>query len=246
MLQTGTAATDEVSRFTAIADSWWDSTGAFAPLHKLNPPRLAFIRDHLCQHFRRDPSEPTPLRGLNIIDVGCGGGLLCEPMARMGATVTGIDAGQENIDAACAHARSMELEIDYRHVLPEEMSENAGNYDVVLNMEVVEHVQDLPLFLQSSSGLLKPGGAMILSTLNRTLKSLALAKVAAEYILRWVPRGTHDWRKFVRPSELADGLRPHNVDLTDLSGIAYLPTQNQWTLDRDLSVNYLAFAIKHR
>ena len=245
MPTTTTADNDDVARFTAIAERWWDATGDFAPLHKLNPPRLQFIRDHLCRYFDRDPLADLPLRGLSVIDVGCGGGLLCEPMARLGATVTGIDAGEENIAVARTHAESMKLKINYRHVLPEALSEEPKRYDVVLNMEVVEHVSDLGLFLESSADVLKPGGAMILSTLNRTLKSLALAKIGAEYILRWVPPGTHDWQKFVRPSELADGLRPHGVEITDLKGILYQPGRDQWVLGASLDVNYLAFAAKN-
>jgi 2-polyprenyl-6-hydroxyphenyl methylase/3-demethylubiquinone-9 3-methyltransferase len=241
---TSTAETDEISRFTAIAESWWDETGDFAPLHKLNPPRLTFIRDHLCQHFDREPLSDQPLKRLDIIDIGCGGGLLCEPMARLGASITGIDAGAENITIAQTHASAMNLDITYRHVLPENLASERQRYDVVLNMEVVEHVSDLGLFLGSAANLLKPGGAMVLSTLNRTLKSLALAKVAAEYILRWVPPGTHDWQKFVRPSELADGLRPHGVEITDLKGIRYELGADQWLLDKKLDVNYLAFAVK--
>jgi len=241
-----TAALDDVARFTAIAERWWDATGDFAPLHKLNPSRLEFIRDHLCQHFDRDPLADRPLDGLNVIDVGCGGGLLCEPMSRLGATVTGIDAGEENVAVAQTHAETMGLNITYRHVLPEALSDEPARYDFVLNMEVVEHVSDLGLFLKSSAGLLKPGGAMALSTLNRTLKSLALAKIGAEYILRWVPPGTHDWQKFVRPSELADGLRPHGVEITDLKGISYQLGHDQWVLGGNLDVNYLAFATKHR
>ncbi len=239
-----TASEDDVARFTAIADSWWDTSGDFAPLHKLNPPRLAFIRDHLCQYFGRDPLSNLPLNGLNIIDIGCGGGLLCEPMSRLGADVTGIDAGEENIVIARTHAQSMNLDITYCHVLPEDLAADRTLFDIVLNMEVIEHVSDRDLFLKSASDLLKPGGAMVLSTLNRTLKSLALAKVAAEYILRWVPAGTHDWQQFVRPSELADGLRPHGLNITDLKGIRYQIGADQWVLDRNLDVNYLAFAEK--
>jgi 2-polyprenyl-6-hydroxyphenyl methylase / 3-demethylubiquinone-9 3-methyltransferase len=245
MSETGTASNEDVARFTAIAERWWDATGDFAPLHKLNPPRLEFIRDHLCQHFSRDPLAPSPLEGLNIIDVGCGGGLLSEPMARLGATVTGIDAGEENVAIARTHASAMDLEIDYRRVLPEEMSKESAGYDVVISMEVVEHVSDLDLFLQSLADLLKPGGVMLLSTLNRTLKSLALAKIGAEYILRWVPPGTHDWQKFVRPSELADGLRPHGVEIVDLKGILYQAGRDQWVLGKALDVNYIACAKKH-
>jgi len=239
-----TATEEEIARFTAIADSWWDATGNFAPLHKLNPPRVQFIRDHLCTHFGRDPIADKPLSGLEIIDIGCGGGLLCEPMTRLGATVTGIDAGEENIAVARTHAANMGLDIAYRQVLPEDMASEIARYDVVLNMEVVEHVNDLDLFLESSAGVLKPGGVMVLSTINRTLKSLALAKIGAEYILRWVPAGTHDWKKFVRPSELFDGLKPHRVDIKEFKGVRFDPLRNNWTLSDDLAVNYLAMGIK--
>ncbi len=241
---TGTASPDEVARFTALAENWWDTKGDFAPLHKLNPVRIAFIRDRVAAHFGRDPLDPTPLEGLRLLDIGCGGGLLTEPMARLGATVTGIDAGEENIAVARLHAAQSGLPIEYRCVLPERLMEEGRQFDVVLNMEVVEHVADLGLFLKACSDLLIPGGAMAASTINRTLKSLALAKIGAEYILRWVPAGTHDWKKFVKPSELASGLRPNGVGVTDLKGMAYTPIKDEWRLSRDLDVNYLAFAVK--
>ncbi|MBC8339048.1 MAG: bifunctional 2-polyprenyl-6-hydroxyphenol methylase/3-demethylubiquinol 3-O-methyltransferase UbiG [Rhodospirillales bacterium] len=239
-----TASKDEVARFTAIAEAWWDPNGDFAPLHRLNPIRLEFIRDHVCGHFGRDPMADKPLQGLDVIDIGCGGGLLAEPMCRLGGTVTGIDAGLENIDIASLHAGLMGLDIEYRHQLPEELESEKNRYDLVLNMEVVEHVADLDRFLGAAAGLVKPGGVMALSTLNRTLKSLALAKVGAEYLLRWLPPGTHDWKKFVRPSELAAGLEPHGVRLTDLKGMSYNPIDGEWRLSADLAVNYLAFGVK--
>ncbi|MBT3306682.1 MAG: bifunctional 2-polyprenyl-6-hydroxyphenol methylase/3-demethylubiquinol 3-O-methyltransferase UbiG [Alphaproteobacteria bacterium] len=239
-----TASPDEIARFTAIADAWWDPVGDFAPLHRLNPLRLEFIRDHLCHHFDRDPMAAGPLTGLDIIDIGCGGGILAEPMCRLGGSVTGIDAGQENIDIARHHAELSDLHITYRHQLPEDLGVDKDRYDVVLNMEVVEHVTDLDAFLAAAASLVKPGGVMVASTLNRTLKSLALAKVGAEYILRWVPAGTHDWKKFVRPSELAAGLEPCGVTVTDLKGMTYNPVTGDWSFSRDLDVNYLAFAVK--
>jgi len=244
MTTPSTASPDEIARFTAIADAWWDPNGDFAPLHRLNPVRLEFIRDHLCQHFNRDPVAVNPLEGLNIIDIGCGGGLLAEPMVRLGGAVTGIDAGAENIDIARHHAEGAGLEIDYRHQLPEDLGTQKGRFDVVLNMEVVEHVANLDVFLEAAAGLVKPGGVMVLSTLNRTWKSLALGKVAAEYVLRWLPPGTHDWKKFVRPSEMASGLEPHGVEITDLKGMTYKPVEGDWRLSRDLAVNYLAFGVK--
>jgi len=240
----GTASAEEVARFTAIADGWWDPAGKFRPLHQINPPRITFIRDHIVAHNGRDPLVARPLHDLSLLDIGCGGGLLCEPMARLGARVSGIDAGERNIEIAAAHAAQEGLDIDYRHVLPEDMAGRDETFDVVLNMEVIEHVADVAAFMAASAALLKPGGVMVLSTLNRTLKSLALAKIGAEYILRWLPRGTHDWRKFVRPSEMAAALRPHGLDISTLRGLVYDPFTDSWALSRDLDVNYLAFAVK--
>jgi 2-polyprenyl-6-hydroxyphenyl methylase/3-demethylubiquinone-9 3-methyltransferase len=240
-----TADADEIARFTSIADSWWDTNGKFKPLHQLNPARLTFIRDHLCQHFDRDPMAPTPLDGLKILDVGCGGGLLSEPMRRLGGIITGIDAGAKNIEVATLHAKQFGLDIDYRHILPENIDADLNDlFDVVLNMEIVEHVADLDLFLRSSSVLVRPSGVMVLSTINRTLKSLALAKIGAEYILRWLPQGTHDWRKFVRPSELARGLRPHGIKIKNLKGISYSLLNDSWSLADNLDVNYLVWATR--
>ena len=240
-----TAEADEIARFAAIAESWWDPHGDFRQLHRLNPVRLEFIRDHVARHFGRDPLGPEPFKGLDVLDIGCGGGLLCEPMRRLGANVTGIDADQEAIEIAKAHAQQSGLDIDYHHRLPEELEAEKGRFDLVLNMEVVEHVADVEAFLAASAGLVKPGGAVVLSTLNRTLKALALAKIGAEYVLRWLPRGTHDWRKFVRPSEMAAGLKFGGVDITDLKGMSYDPIGDQWRLSSDLQVNYLAFAVKN-
>ena len=240
----GTASAEDVARFTSIADNWWDPTSEFAPLHIINPLRIAYINEQICNHFKRDSNANLPLSGLKILDIGCGGGLLCEPLAQLGADVTGIDAGYENIEAAKTHAKGSGLDITYRHVLPEQFEKEQGRYDVVVNMEVLEHVTDVPAFLKSSTALVRPGGAMALSTLNRTLKSLALAKIGAEYLLRWVPIGTHNWRQFIRPSELATGLRANGVEITDLRGMIYNPLNGQWQLSRDLAVNYLAFATK--
>ena len=192
----------------------------------------------------RDPLADIPLRGLDVLDIGCGGGLLCEPMRRLGARVTGIDAGQENVRIAGLHARQAGLDIEYRGVLPETLALEGRAFDVVLNMEVVEHVPDLDAFLAACGSLVKPGGVMVAATLNRTLKALALAKFGAEYVLRWLPPGTHDWRKFVRPSELARGLRRHGVEVVELMGVSYSPLADAWTLSRDLDVNYLVFAVK--
>ncbi len=243
-----TADRDEVARFAALADSWWDSEGEFSSLHQINPPRLTFIRDQLCIHFGRDSLAARPLDGLSIVDVGCGGGLICEPLARMGATVTGIDAAEEGINVARHHARSQGLDIDYRSALPEDLAEDlAGGgavYDALINMEVIEHVTDAAAFMAACAGLVRSGGAMAASTLNRTLKSLALAKFGAEYVLRWVPPGTHDWRKFLRPSELAVHLRGNGFDIRKIEGIRYNPFTGEWSLAGDLDINYLMFAVK--
>ena len=241
-----TASAEEIARFAAVADSWWEPDGAFRALHRLNPTRIGFIRDRVAGHFwRRVPAE-GPLEGLDLLDIGCGGGLLSEPMARLGANVTGIDAGEESVSVARVHARMIGLDIDYRCALPEDLAAGGTSFDVVLNMEVVEHVADLDAFLDACCGLVKPGGVMVISTINRTLKALALAKVGAEYVLRWVPAGTHTWSKFVKPSELDRGLRSGSVHITDLRGMTYGLLSDEWALSRDLDVNYLAFAVKDR
>jgi 2-polyprenyl-6-hydroxyphenyl methylase/3-demethylubiquinone-9 3-methyltransferase len=241
---TSTAAADEIARFAAISDAWWDPMGDFRPLHQLNPERLEFIRDHVARHFGLDPLKDRPFKGLNILDIGCGGGLLTEPMRRLGATVTGIDADKKAITIARAHAKKSGLDIAYHHRLPEDLGREKQRFDVVLNMEVVEHVADLEAFLMAAGGLVRPSGVMVLSTINRTLKALALAKIGAEYVLRWLPRGTHDWRKFVRPSELRGGLEKAGVEITDIKGLVYNPLFDHWRLSGDLAVNYLAFAVK--
>lgn len=242
---TGTADAEDVARFTAMAETWWDATGKFRPLHLINPPRLGFIRDHVCAHFGRDATVEKPLDGLEILDIGCGGGLVCEPLRRLGATVTGIDAGDANVKIAALHAKASGLDIDYRCILPEDLGREGKKFDVVLALEIIEHVADVDQFLAAISSLMKPDGAIVLSTINRTLKALALAKIGAEYVLRWVPAGTHDWRKFVKPSEMASGLRPHGLEITDLAGLVYSPFQDEWSLNADdLDMNYLAFAKK--
>jgi len=238
------AANDEVARFTALADQWWDPTGDFAPLHKINPVRLEFIRNHLCELAGSDPIAEKPLSGLSILDIGCGGGLLCEPLTRLGATVMGIDAGEKNVNIAANHAERMELDITYRNLLPEDAVAEGLQFDVVLNMEVIEHVADTGIFMEACGALVKPGGAMVGATLNRTLKSLAFAKIGAEYVLRWLPRGTHDWRAFVRPSEFSSLLRAEGFTVKDLKGLSYNPFFDEWTLGSDLGVNYLIYAVK--
>ena len=239
-----TVDADEVARFEALAEAWWDPEGEFGPLHRLNPTRLAYIRDKLCAHFGRDPRSPNPLDGLRLLDIGCGGGLLSEPMRRLGAVVSGLDAGERNIEIAKMHAQQCGLDIDYRRGTIEALAKTKKRFDVVLSMEVVEHVADLGLFVEACAGVLKPGGAMLTATLNRTPKSFAFAIVGAEYVLRWLPRGTHDWRKFVRPSELARELRANGLAIADLSGVSYNPLTGAFALTRDLAVNYMAFAVK--
>ena len=241
---------EEIAKFAALADDWWDPAGKFAPLHKLNPARLTFIRDRIAAHQGRDPLAERPLAGLRVLDIGCGGGLLCEPLTRLGAEVTGIDAAETNVAAAARHAAEAGLDIDYRHTTAEALAAEtlaAGgtHFDLVLNMEVVEHVADVKAFLQASAALVAPGGAMVLATLNRTPKSFAFAIVGAEYLLRWLPRGTHDWRKFLRPSELVTQLHAAGLETKELTGVAYNPLTGAWHLAaRDLDVNYMIFAVK--
>lgn len=236
-----TAAADEIERFAALASTWWDTGGEFGQLHKLNPVRIGFIRDHVLAHFGRDGATTAPFAGLRMVDLGCGGGLLTEPMARLGARVLGIDAEEGAIGVARAHAQSLGLDIEYRCALPEALAAEGRTFDVVLAMEVIEHVADIDRFVGACAQLMAPGGAMVLSTLNRTLKALALAKIGAEYVLRWVPRGTHDWRKFVRPEELRRHLRRHRLRARALSGMSYNPLSDRWALSDDRSVNYLVF-----
>ena len=234
----------EIAQFAAIADAWWDPDGAFRPLHRLNPVRLGYIRDRLCAHFGLDAEAPKPLAGLRLVDVGCGGGLLCEPLTRMGATVTGIDAAAEGIAAAQAHAETVGLEIDYRATTAEAMVDAGESFDAVISMEVLEHVSDVGAFLGACRDLTRPGGALALSTLNRTPKSYLMAIIGAEYVLRWLPRGTHDWKKFIRPSELAAALRHQGLELVDLTGIEYSPVTDRFSAGPKLEVNYMAFATR--
>lgn len=238
----------EIAKFAAMAEAWWDPHGKFRPLHKLNPTRIAFIRDRVAARLGRDPLAGRPLDGLRLLDIGCGGGLLAEPMARLGAQVTGLDAAPRSIAIARAHAAQSGLAIDYRCETVESLAASGDRFDVVLNMEVVEHVADRTAFLGACCDLLArdgvmPGGMMIIATLNRTPKAFAFAIVGAEYLLRWLPRGTHEWRKFVRPSELAAALRPHGVDIVETTGLRYDPLSDGWTLSRDLDVNYMVVAV---
>lgn len=235
---------DEVAKFTAAAHAWWDPNGEFRPLHQLNPARLAFIRDQVAGLHDRDPLAPHPLGGLSILDIGCGGGLLSEPLARLGADVTGIDASEKNVEVAALHAREGGVSSRYRHATAEALLAEGSAFDVVLAMEVVEHVPDPGAFIATAGALVRPGGALVLSTINRTMKAFAFAVVGAEYVLRWLPRGTHDWRRFVRPSEAAAALRRAGLDLKTLTGVSYNPITDSWGLSPDLAVNYMVLATR--
>jgi 2-polyprenyl-6-hydroxyphenyl methylase/3-demethylubiquinone-9 3-methyltransferase len=233
---------EEIRRFAAQADAWWDTEGGFRALHRLNLPRLDFIRSRLLKHFQRDSHLLRPFTGLTLLDIGCGGGLAAEPMARLGFIVTGIDAGAEAIAAARAHARMAGLEVDYRVATAESIADAGERFDSVLALEVIEHVSDPKAFCRYLGLLVAPGGATIASTLNRTARSFALAIVGAEYLLGWLPRGTHDWRKFLRPSELILGLRRNHLLATEIAGLSYDPRAGEWVLSRDIEVNYLVLA----
>jgi 2-polyprenyl-6-hydroxyphenyl methylase / 3-demethylubiquinone-9 3-methyltransferase len=239
---TSTVDPAEIARFAALAESWWDPAGKFKPLHRLNPVRLGFLRDRLTAHFHRDRSALQPFEGLRLLDIGCGGGLAAEPMARLGFAVTGIDAGAETIATARIHAAQSGLAIDYRPVPAETLAAAGERFDVVLALEIIEHVPDLGTFIGAAASLVRPGGAFVAATLNRTAKSYLLAIIGAEYVLGWLPRGTHDWRKFVRPSELAGALRRHRLRIEEIAGIGYNPLRDSWALGADLDVNYIAFA----
>ncbi len=235
----------EVEKFSRIADEWWDPFGKFKPLHKFNPARLTYIRDALCAHFGRNPQDKRPLEGLRLLDVGCGGGLVSEPMRRLGAAVTGIDASERNVKTATVHARGGGLDIDYRAATVEALTE-AGEkpFDVVLNLEVVEHVADPAFFLKTSAALVAPGGMMIVATINRTLKAFALAKVGAEYILGWLPRGTHDPAKFQKPEEIGAALTAAGMTVTAGAGVAYNPLLDVWRVVENTDVNFMVTAVK--
>ena len=242
----GTVDQAEIERFSRIAEEWWDPKGKFAPLHRLNPVRLGYIRDRAAAHWQRDPLGGSPLEGLSLLDIGCGGGLLCEPATRLGAAVTGIDAADRNIATARLHAERQGLAIDYREATAEALTAEGRQFDIVLALEIVEHVADVDLFLKSCGRLAKPGGLVFLSTLNRTAKAWALAIAGAEYMLRWLPRGTHDWRKFLKPSEVVRGLRMGGVEAQEIVGVVYSPLSRAWSLNaRDLDVNYMLYGIKH-
>lgn len=234
----------EVARFAAMADEWWDPNGKFRPLHALNPVRLQFIRDQVCTHFGRGDRTLRPFESLTTLDIGCGGGLLCEPVARLGASVTGLDPARDSIEAARAHARSQGLDIDYRAARAEDMQSEGNAFDVVIAMEVVEHVPDVAAFIGVAASLVKPGGLLLLSTINRTLKSYALAIVGAEFILRWLPVGTHRWDRFVTPGELSAACSGAGAGEIARKGMIFNPLTASWHLSEDTDVNYLMAAAR--
>jgi 2-polyprenyl-6-hydroxyphenyl methylase/3-demethylubiquinone-9 3-methyltransferase len=229
----------EIAKFSAIAAEWWDPTGKFAPLHKFNPVRLSFLRAEAAAHFGRDPRALRPFEGLSLLDIGCGGGLLSEPMTRLGFAVTGADASERNIGTARAHAVQSGLSIDYRATTAEDLAAEGAAFDVVLNMEVVEHVADVGAYLKACTALVKPGGITIVATMNKTLKSLALAKIGAEYVLGWLPRGTHDWNRFIPPAELRAMLEESGLTICKTQGVSFNPLAWEWVLSSDVDVNYM-------
>jgi len=230
---------EEIARFTALAEEWWNPRGRFRPIHDFNEVRCGYIIDRITGHFRRDCDTLDELR---ILDVGCGAGLICEPLAQRGASVVGIDAAARNIEISKHHSAERGLNIDYRHCLAEHLVSTEAAFDIVLNTEVIEHVADPELLMQACSALVRPGGIMIVATLNRTLRSFLLAIVGAEFVLRWLPRGTHDWRRFLRPQEIAGMIAPQGLAVTVSTGVAYDPLRRRWRLTRDMSVNYMLTA----
>ena len=238
----GTVDEDEVARFSRLAGEWWDAHGPMAALHALNPVRLAYIRDRAAAHFGRDPKRLDSLAGLRLLDIGCGAGILCEPLTRLGAAVTGADPSAENIAAARHHAAQSGVAVDYRNASAETLAEAGETFDVVLAMEVIEHVADVGLFVRLAAALVKPGGLMVVATLNRTVKSFALAIVGAEYILRWLPRGTHQWDKFVTPNELEIAIEQAGLRITGETGVIYDLFADRWRQSRDTDVNYMVVA----
>ena len=234
----------EVAKFTAMAEEWWDPKGKFKPLHKFNPVRLSYIREALLSHFGRDGTAMRPFEGLTILDVGCGGGLLCEPLTRLGATVTGIDAAERNIAIARLHAEKSGLAIDYQATTSEALAAQGKKFDMVLNMEVVEHVDNVPLYMQSCADLVKPGGLMLTATINRTARAYAFAIVGAERVLRWLPVGTHDWNKFLTPDEIKALLTRNGLSVTGETGVVFHPLADEWRASRNMGINYMVLAQK--
>ena len=241
-MKTNTINKKEIEKFSKIAEEWWDPTGKFKPLHKFNPIRISYIKENIINTFNIQKDDKS-LEGIKILDIGCGGGLLSEPMARMGADVSGIDASEKNINVAKLHAEKNKLKIKYSCSSPENFKTD-DKFDVILNMEIIEHVEDVDFFLKSCSKLLKKNGIMFVATLNKTLKSYLFAIIGAEYILRWLPIGTHEWEKFIKPEELINLTKKCNLTLNDLRGVKFNPFSNEWKLSTDKSVNYIAKFVK--
>lgn len=235
----------EMASFSRMAEDWWNPTGMFRPLHEMNGARLEFIKNAVCEHFHRDPNADLPLKGLRILDIGCGGGLLCEPITRLGASVTGVDALERNLKTAKTHAEQVGLDIDYRHGTIEQMVE-AGEtpFDAVLNMEVIEHVANPPEFMTDCGAMVRGGGLMICSTINRTMKAFAFAILGAEYVLRWLPRGTHQYSKLVKPIEIQRWLKEAGLETEDSVGMTLNPITRSWKFSDDLSINYVTVAAR--
>ena len=234
----------EVEKFSRMAAEWWNPKGKFGVLHVFNPVRLQFIKEQVTARFGRDPLDREPFQGLRFLDIGCGGGLLTEPMARLGASITGVDPSEKNIKTASVHAQEMGLAIDYRVGVSEDLAAAGEKFDVILNMEVIEHVADPQAFVASCAAMLKPGGLMFVATLNRTLKSFGLAIIGAEYVLGWLPKGTHQWEKFIKPAELHGWLGENGLAVKDEKGVTYNPISRQWKVSRDMDVNYMLVAQK--
>ncbi|GGB61421.1 ubiquinone biosynthesis O-methyltransferase [Roseibium aquae] len=239
---TGTVDKDEVARFSALAQEWWNPAGKFKPLHKFNPVRLTYIKEQVCAHFGRDPKASNAFEGLRFLDIGCGGGLLSEPMARLGADVVGADPSTTNIEVAKIHMVQSGLEIDYRATTAEDLAQAGETFDVILNMEVVEHVADVPMFLTKTANMVRPGGLMFIATINRTFKAYALAIVGAEYVLRWLPKGTHSYDKLVKPDEIEGPFGEAGLSIIDRTGVFYNPVSDSWNKSRDMDVNYMMLA----